>query len=96
MAKQDRTFIGLQSSHLIVFAVICMLTVLVYVWFHLDVTRLNYRIAGEMDRQNRLLEETRRLKIEIATLRSPHRIEATAREKLGMEYPGKEQVRFIK
>jgi len=85
-----------KSSHLIFVALVCMAIALVYVWFHLNITRLNYEIAREMERKGRLTEETRRLKIEIATLKSPHRIEKIALDELGMTYPKKEQEIFVK
>jgi len=77
-------------------AIVCMSIALIYVWFHISVTRLNYEIAQKLDRKDRLSEETRRLKVEIATLKSPSRIEAIAREKLNMDYPKKDQVIFLK
>jgi len=39
-----------------------------------------------------LLEEQQKLKVELATLKSPQRIEAIAREKLQMTYPEQGQV----
>jgi len=36
------------------------------------------------------------LKVEVATLKSPRRIESIARTKLGMRYPERDQVIFLK
>jgi len=47
-------------------------------------------------REARLLRDETGLKVELATLRSPQRIETIAREKLQMTYPGREQVILIK
>ena len=72
-----------------------MLITLVYVWFHVNITKLNYAIAQEIQVRTHLLEETKRLKVEIETLQSPHRIEVIAGTKLNMCYPQREQVIFL-
>ena len=73
-----------------------MVIALIYVWCHIHITGLNYEMAAEMRVRDRLLEENRQLKIEIATLRSPGRIEAIARDKLKMHYPERKQVVLLK
>ncbi|MDI9569622.1 MAG: cell division protein FtsL [Pseudomonadota bacterium] len=76
----------------IVAALLLMSALLCYVASHLQMTRLEYRIAEEIGRRERLLEEQKKLKLEIATLKSPQRIAAIAREKLRMSHPDKDQV----
>jgi cell division protein FtsL len=61
-----------------------------------NITKLNYRIAKEIRVRNELLEDSRRLKVEMATLKSPHRIEKIAKEKLKMDYPLRGQVVYLK
>jgi cell division protein FtsL len=80
----------------IIVSLVLMTTALIYVWSHLNSTKLNYLIAEEISIRDNLIEENKRLKVEYATLRSPQRIEAIARDKLGMHYPEREQVIFIK
>ncbi|MCK4534549.1 MAG: cell division protein FtsL [Syntrophobacterales bacterium] len=87
---------GLKVSRLIFIALVFMATALVSVWFRVSITNIDYRIAGEMHRRDSLLEESRKLKVEIATLKSPSRIESIARTKLGMRYPERDQVIFLK
>ena len=87
---------GLRPSRLILVALLFMATALIYVWFRIGITNIDYRIAGEMHRRDTLLEENRKLKIEIATLKSPRRIESIARAKLGMSYPERDQVIFLR
>ncbi len=65
---------------------------LLYVWSHIHMTQLEYRIARELGVQERLLDEQGKLKVELATLKAPARIEAIARDKLQMKYPEREQV----
>jgi len=83
-------------SRLIVVALLFMVALLLYVWVRISITNVDYRIAGEMHRREALLEENRKLKIEIATLKSPSRIESIARAKLGMRYPERDQVIFLR
>ena len=87
---------GLKFFRLIFIALMFMAVALVYVWFRISVTNINYRIAEEMHIRDGLLEKNRKLKIEIATLKSPHRIESIARTKLMMRYPERDQVIFLK
>lgn len=80
------------------FMVICvvMLMPLLYVWPHIRMTELEYRVADEMSVRRRLLEEREKLKIEYATLKSPQRIETLAKERLQMTYPERDQMINLK
>ncbi|NPV05454.1 MAG: cell division protein FtsL [Syntrophaceae bacterium] len=95
-AMDVRQSTGLRVSTLILSLLVLVAVALVYVWSHLHNTQLKYQIAEEMTVRENLLEENRRLKVEIATLKSPQRIEAIAREKLKLQYPEREQVVLIK
>jgi cell division protein FtsL len=87
---------NIQELSLIITGVlVCMIIALVYVWFHVNITKLNYEIAREIDNKNALIEESRRLKVELETLKSPRRIETIANSKLEMIYPEREQVIFL-
>jgi cell division protein FtsL len=55
-------------------------------------TELEYMVAAEMSIKEKLVEEQTKLKVEIATLKSPQRIEAVAKEQLQMTYPTRDQV----
>jgi len=55
-------------------------------------TDLEYKVAEEMNRKEKLLEEQRKLKVEVATLKAPNRIDSIARERLQMVYPQREQI----
>jgi len=83
---------GLKYSSLMIGAFVLMGVALVYVWSHLRMTDLEYKVAEEMNRKEQLLEEQRKLKVEVATLKTPNRIESIAREKLKMVYPQREQI----
>jgi cell division protein FtsL len=59
--------------------------------FDNNLTKLEHLMAREISIKEQLLEEQQRLRIELATLKSPHRIETIARERSRMYYPGKSQ-----
>ncbi len=67
---------------------------LFFVWSRLWVTNLGYSLSRALKEQNALIEINRKLQIERATLISPQRIGALARERLGMREPRQEEVRF--
>ena len=73
-----------------------MAVALLYVWSHTHMTELEYQVAREISIKERLLDDQRKLKVEQATLKASQRIEAIAKEKLGMAYPEREQVIILK
>jgi len=87
---------NIKYSVFIVAALALMSVLLCYVASHLQMTKLEYQIAEEISRKERLMDEQKKLKVEIATLKSPQRIAAIAREKLQMTHPDKDQVIIIK
>lgn len=91
-----KTFSRANYFTFILMSLIFMCVALIYVWSHIRATELEYRIAEEIGIKETLLEEQRRLKVELATLKSPRRIETIAREKLDMTFPEREQIIIIK
>lgn len=87
---------GIRYSTFIIISLLLMAVALLYVWSHTHMTQLEYKVAEEMNKQEMLLEEQKRLKVEYATLKSPQRIETIARDKLHMSYPERDQVVIIK
>jgi cell division protein FtsL len=79
------------SPYLLVVFVL-MAVAIIYVWSHLKMTQLEYKVAEEMDRTAQLLDEQRKLRLEVATLKSPSRIEPFVKEQLQMSYPEANQV----
>jgi cell division protein FtsL len=94
--EQDRTSGDTGYSAWIFISTVLMLVLLIYVWSHIHMTELEYQIARELSSREQLIEEQAKLKVELATLKSPQRIETIAREKLQMTYPGREQVILLK
>ena len=93
---EDRASLDVGYSTWIFIASVLMAVALIYVWSHIHMTELEYQVAQELSSRERLAEEQAKLKVELATLKSPQRIETIAREKLQMTYPGREQVILLK
>jgi cell division protein FtsL len=66
--------------------------VLLHVWLRLQVVHMGYVLATTSKLQNQLEQENRELKVEVATLMSPERLEAMSRKRLGLRPPEKGQV----
>jgi cell division protein FtsL len=77
-------------------ASVLMAVALLYVWSHIHMTELEYQIARELSTGEQIKDERTKLKVELATLKSPRRIETIAREKLQMTYPERTQVILLK
>jgi len=63
-----------------------------YVWCNFEGTRLGYDLSELKSQEMRLQEINRQLKVELATLRSPEKLERIAVEELGMVRPKPEQI----
>jgi cell division protein FtsL len=92
----EKTTAGIKYSTFILVAFALMAVALIYVWSHIHMTELEYLVAKEISVKEKLLDDQRKLKVEQATLKSPQRIEAIAKEKLGMAYPDRDQVIILK
>src|SRR5690242_3593367 len=60
---------------------------LLHVWLRLQVVHMGYALATASKLQRQLEQENRELKVELATLASPQRLETMARARLGMAQP---------
>jgi cell division protein FtsL len=96
LPDEEKTAFSVNLSALIFVALVLMAVALLYVWSHVNMTKLEYQVAEAIGIRERLLEEQKKLKVEIATLKAPQRIEVIARNKLQMSYPERDQVILIK
>ncbi len=87
---------GTKYPTFIVVALVLMFVALIYVGLHIRMTRMEYDIAAELSARELLLEEQKKLKLEMAMLKSPQRIEDIAKNRLQMFYPEAQQVIMIK
>lgn len=80
---------------------ICLLAifvpgVLVYIWLHVQTVNFSYDIAKTQKQKRELLEMNKKLRIQLANLKSPERIERIALTQLGLKPPEKGQIEIIK
>ena len=76
-----------------IFLVACLVSLaLVHVWLRLQVIHLGYVLATTSKLQGQLEQVNRELKLELATLTSPDRLEELARSRLGLREPEQGQV----
>jgi cell division protein FtsL len=61
-------------------------------WVQLETIQTGYRISAQRRERTGLLEDRRKLQLELARLSALDRIEAIATGKLGMRYPSAEEV----
>ncbi|OHE23831.1 MAG: cell division protein FtsL [Syntrophobacterales bacterium RBG_19FT_COMBO_59_10] len=94
--QQDSASGSIGYSTWIFIASVLMAVALLYVWSHIHMTEMDYQIARELSSREQLVEEQAKLKLEMATMKSPQRIETIAREKLQMTYPERQQVILLK
>lgn len=98
--RQDRetgeASLGSKYPTFIVVALVLMFVALIYVGSHIRMTRMEYEIAAALSAKELLQEEQKKLKLEMAMLKAPQRIEQIAKTRLQMSYPDTEQVIVIK
>ena len=68
---------------------------LFYIWSRIQIVQYGYDINSLRNRHQQLLEENKRLNVEVATLKSPNRIEPIAQQKLKMQSPKPEQIKIL-
>jgi len=89
----------IKLRRLFLFALLMFLFIggsLFYVWSRIQVIRLGYEISSALKEEKALTEVNKRLRLEIATLKSYARIEKFAVEELRMSKPKPEQVIVIR
>lgn len=74
------------------FIAVLLVVSLFFVWSRLQVVHLEYDISRLEGRTRDLNQEIRRYRLEVASLRTPARIEQVARERIGLQLPTPEQV----
>ena len=77
-------------------ALLLIVSALFYVWTRIQVIQLGYEISSTLKGERTLEETNKKLRVEIATLKSYARIERLATEELGMSKPRPDQVVVIR
>jgi cell division protein FtsL len=96
LKEADAASFGVKYPTFIVVALVIMFVAVIYVGSHIRMTRMEYDVAAALNVREHLMEEQKKLKLELAMLKSPQRIEDIARTKLQMTYPTAEQVIVLK
>jgi cell division protein FtsL len=90
---------GIKLNFLILFTLLMLISIggsLFYVWSRIQVIQLGYEISNALKEERVLTEANKKLRLEIATLKSYARIEKFAAEELRMTKPKPEQVIVIR
>ncbi len=82
--------------YLIVVTVLLMLVSLFHVWSRVKVVDLNLEITEKSRILKQSQQEKNRLRLEVASLKNPARIELVAKGDLGMALPADQQVIVVK
>jgi cell division protein FtsL len=69
---------------------------LFYVWAHHQVISLGYEISQANHEEQALVQENQKLRLELAALKNPRRIEGMAFKELGFINPKKEQLIIVR
>ncbi|MCX8011884.1 MAG: cell division protein FtsL [Desulfobacterota bacterium] len=69
--------------------------VLLFVWSRLEVLQMGYELSQTNKTYEYLVKENQCLRVEVASLKSPVRIEKIARERLGLINPKPENILLI-
>ncbi|WP_305044194.1 cell division protein FtsL [Geoalkalibacter sp.] len=77
---------------LLLFVGLVLVISLFFVWSRIQVFQLKYEISALETALRDAQQEERRLRLEVASLRNPSRIENIARTKLGLRPPVPEQI----
>jgi cell division protein FtsL len=82
--------------HLLVVMVLLTLVSIFHVWSRVKVLELNLQLAEAGTQLKNEQQEQNRLKLEVASMKTPARIEALAKGELGMALPTEQQVVIVK
>jgi len=80
----------------LVVALVFIACSLFYVWAHHQVISLGYEISKASQEEQLLDQENKKLRLELAALKSPSRIESMALKELGFRNPQKEQLIIVR
>lgn len=81
---------------LIILLFVFVPSVLVYIWLHVQTVGLSYDIAKAQKQKREFLETNKKLRIQLANLKNPERIERIALTQLGLKPPEKGQIEILK
>jgi cell division protein FtsL len=81
-----------ECARLVSLSALVAVCALLYAWQHFETIQLRYRLEALRGARSQAIELNQQLKLEVAGLRSPGRVEAIARGQLGLTMPLPSQV----
>jgi cell division protein FtsL len=80
---------------IVVATLLCTAVAIIRVWTRLRAIEYGYKISQASRRHSELVEQNRRLRVEVTLLKSPARIARIAQEELGLQHPQPDQIRRL-
>ena len=94
--KKGRFYLSSRQIILIAFLLILFMSSGIgYVWSNYEGTQIGFDLSRLQKDERALLELNKKLKVELATLKSPQNLEREARS-LGLKYASPKQIIFLK
>jgi cell division protein FtsL len=82
--------------HLVIVMVLLTLVSIFHVWSRVQTIELNLQLTQVGNQLKNEQQEQNRLRLEVASLKTPVRIEAVAKRELGMALPTEQQIVIVK
>jgi cell division protein FtsL len=82
--------------YLIILLVLLVPAALAFIWLRVQTVHLSYDIASAQKQKKALTEINKKLRIQMANMKSPERIEGIALTQLGLRLPEKGQIEILK
>lgn len=93
--RRDRGLTRRQVSCVLLLLSIFMSGGIGYVWSSFENTQIGYELSRLQQKEMKLREQNRKLRAELAFLKSPGNLQAQATEKLGLKEPSPNQIVVI-
>ena len=91
--KRRRLYVTRKQVFLVIFMLfIFMGSSIGFVWSNFERTQIGYDLSQLYKEEMRLRETNRKLRLELAILKSPQNLEAVAIKRLGLGQPSSEQI----
>ncbi len=94
--KQEERVIRRPVKYLVILMTLLLPAVLAFIWLRVQTVQLSYDIARAQQQKKVLNETNKKLRIELANLKSPKRIEEIALHHLGLRTPTQGQIEIIR
>ena len=90
--KLRRTWKRRRATAISAFFLWFLLSGFAYVWCRVQVVQLGYLLSDAHRQHTQLLNDNKKLQLELARLKAPERLERIAIQKLGLRHPTKDQI----